>query len=113
MGCQAYDCLSKHLTCFTFSPAGALKLKRDAAEYIDTARRFKCTQVNALFESLQQLVNIFMVAPESLLGLVDGTLRMSHKDAMRYIEHREDFKTARVDGRTLAQLFTSDMKGFD
>lgn len=58
-------------------------------------------------------MNVFIVAPESLIGLVDGSLRMSHKDAMRYIQLREDFKTARVEGRTLGQLFTSELKGLD
>ncbi|GMH37503.1 hypothetical protein BSKO_05376 [Bryopsis sp. KO-2023] len=113
VGCQAHECLANHLTRFSFSPSGALKLKRDMAEFVDTTRRFSSVTVNQLFESLQQLVNVFIVAPESLLGLVDGTLRISHKDAMRYVQQREDFKTARVEGRTLAQLFTSDIKGFD
>ena len=47
------------------------------------------------------------------LSLVDGSLRMSHKDALKYVQLREDFKTARVDGHSLAQLFASEMNEFD
>ena len=120
-----------HITRFTFSPAGALRLKRDMAAYIDTVRKFESSETLSQFETLQQLVNIFIVAPESLIGyslavqmaieaimvsysrLVDGSLRMSHKDALKYVQLREDFKTAKVDGQSLSQLFTSEIHGFD
>ncbi len=55
-----------------------------------------------------QIVNVLIVAPDSLLGLVNGTLRLPHRDALRFIALREDFKTARVDGKTLAQLFAGE-----
>lgn len=112
-GCQMHDALLGHLTRFTFSPMGALKLKRDMAEYIDAIRGFGLQPLEQLFENLQQLVNVFIVAPESLVALVDGTLRISHKDAMKYIQLREDFRSARVEGRSLTQLFASDIGGFD
>lgn len=113
VGFEASGCLSIHITHFTFSPPGALRLKRDMAEYIDTMRKFNSNEVLNQFETLQQLVNVFIVAPESLLGLVDGTLRMSHKDALKYVQLREDFKTAKIDGQSLSQLFTSEMNEFD
>eukprot|EP00877_Chromochloris_zofingiensis_P003097 jgi/Chrzof1/12789/Cz07g07190.t1 len=55
-----------------------------------------------------QVVNVLIVAPESLLGLVNGTLRMAHRDALRFISLREDFKSAKVDNKTLAQLFAGE-----
>lgn len=51
---------------------------------------------------------MLVVAPESLLGLVDGSLRMSHAQALKYIRLRDDFKTAKVDGSTLAVIFAAD-----
>ena len=67
-GYEASACLSLHITRFTFSPAGALRLKRDMAAYIDTIREFESTETLTQFETLQQLVNVFIVAPESLVG---------------------------------------------
>jgi hypothetical protein len=65
-------------------------------------------QVNERIASLQSVVNVLVVAPESLLGLVNGGLRLDHREALRYIALREDFKTARVEGRTLQQLFSAE-----
>ncbi|CAD7697583.1 unnamed protein product [Ostreobium quekettii] len=112
-GCQMHETLLNHLTRFTISPMGALKLKRDMAEYVGAVRTFGLQPLEQLFEHLQQLANVFIVAPESLVALVDGTLRMSHKEAMKYIHLREDFRSARVEGRSLAQLFASDIGGLD
>jgi hypothetical protein len=58
--------------------------------------------------SLQSVVNVLVVAPESLLGLVNGGLRLEHREALRYVALREDFRTARVEGRTLQQLFSAE-----
>ena len=65
---------------------------------------FKCEPIAA-----QALINVLIVAPESLLGLVDGSLRMSHAQALKFIRLREDWRTARVNGSTLANVFASDV----
>ncbi len=65
-------------------------------------------QVNERVASLQAVVNVLVVAPESLLGLVNGSLRLEHREALRYISLREDFKAARVEGRSLQQLFSAE-----
>jgi hypothetical protein len=57
---------------------------------------------------VQALLNVLVVAPESLLGLVDGSLQMSHSQALKFIRLREDFKTAKVDGQSLANIFATD-----
>ena len=93
---------------FTYSPLGALRWRSDMGRYQDCARSFGVAAVDAQFEWLQQMVNVLMVAPNSLLGLVDTTLRMSHKDAMRYIQLRDDFRTAKAGGRTLREIFQQD-----
>lgn len=82
------------------------------AEYVDTYRMVDAPESIAQFEALLQLSNIFIVAPDSLVGLVDGSLRMNHREAMKYIALREDFKSAKVNGLALNQLFTSDMQDF-
>ena len=54
---------------------------------------------------------MLIVAPDSLLALVDGNLRISHRAALAYIQLREDFRTARVmgvGGASLAALFSSE-----
>jgi len=53
-------------------------------------------------------VNILVVAPDSLLPLVDSSLRLSHGQALQYVRLRDDFKTARVQGKPLAMLFSGD-----
>ena len=58
---------------------------------------------------LQALVNVLVVAPESLLGLVDASLRMSHAQALKFISLREDWRTARGNGASLASVFASDV----
>ena len=62
----------------------------------------------AQMEELAALVNILLVAPDSLIGLVQTSLRMSHKQALQYIRLREDFATAKVDGISLAKLFSHE-----
>lgn len=53
-------------------------------------------------------LSLLIVAPDSLLPLVDGQLRMSHRAAAAYVALREDFGSARVGGATMAQLFGGD-----
>ncbi len=55
--------------------------------------------------SAQNSINMLIVAPESLPGLVDGNLRMPHAAALRVIQLRDDFRTARVGDKSLAALF--------
>ena len=40
------------------------------AAYIETIRKFESSETLSQFENLQNLVNIFIVAPESLIGSV-------------------------------------------
>jgi len=52
------------------------------------------------------LVNVLIVEPEAVLPLVNGSLRMPHNEALKFVRLRRDFATARVDGRSLKQLLT-------
>lgn len=59
-------------------------------------------------EELAALVNILLVSPDSLLGLVQTSLHMSHKQALQYIRLREDFQTVKVDGVPLPKIFSHE-----
>lgn len=57
----------------------------------------------------QALGNVLVVAPAALLGLVEGSLRISHSAALKFIRLREDFKSARLPGGvSLAQAFADE-----
>lgn len=61
----------------------------------------------------QALANVLVVPPESLVGLVNATLKMDHRDALRFIRLRADFGTARVDGRSLEVGGVAEMERCD
>ncbi|XP_024517817.1 exocyst complex component SEC10b isoform X2 [Selaginella moellendorffii] len=96
LGCRLYKSLITHWQRFTFSPSGGLRLKRDVTEFAEFVRSFKAPTVDEKFELLGTMVNIFIVAPESLKTLVDGSLRNASKDAIRFIQLREDYKSAKL-----------------
>ena len=64
--------------------------------------------VNERMDELAALANILVVSPDSLLGLVDGSLRLSHQQALKFVKLREDSKTAKVQGQPLLSLFAAD-----
>lgn len=51
-----------------------------------------------------QLANTLIVPPESLLEVVDTGLQMDRGTARKYVALREDYVSARVDGKSLATL---------
>ena len=100
--------LLNHMQRYSYSPTGALRWKRDIIEYTDCIRSFAAPSTHEGFADLASLVNILLVAPERLVGLIDGSLRISHQQALKYVKLREDFKTAKIGNSTLAMLFASD-----
>ncbi|WIA33366.1 hypothetical protein OEZ86_006503 [Tetradesmus obliquus] len=105
---RSYQLLLAHMSRYTYSPTGALKWKKDVNEYAEVLASFGVPSASEDMGQLLQLVNVLVVAPDSLLGLVNGSLRMAHRDALRFIALREDFRTAKVDGKTLLQLFSGE-----
>ena len=100
--------LMTHMQRYSYSPTGALRWKRDVTEYTDCIYSLNAPSAYDCFTELAALVNILLVAPERLLGLIDGSLRISHQQALKYIKLREDFKIAKVGNSTLALLFAND-----
>ncbi|XP_039133436.1 exocyst complex component 5 [Dioscorea cayenensis subsp. rotundata] len=90
--------LLNHWQKFTFSASGGLRLKRDITEYGEFVRSFNAPSIDEKFELLGIMANVFIVAPESLASLFEGTPNIK-KDALRFIQLREDFKSAKIASR--------------
>lgn len=109
LGRQVHSVLMGHMQRYVYSATGALRWKRDVTEYADWARALRAPLLDDRFQELQALGNVLVVAPTALLGLVDGSLRISHSAALKFIRLREDFKSARLPGGiSLAQTFAED-----
>ncbi|KDP28562.1 hypothetical protein JCGZ_14333 [Jatropha curcas] len=105
LGNRLHKGLLNHWQKFTFNPSGGLRLKRDITEYGEFVRSFNAPSVDEKFELLGIMANVFIVAPESLSTLFEGTPSI-RKDAQRFIQLREDFKSAKLASR-LSSLWTS------
>ncbi|KAJ6675295.1 EXOCYST COMPLEX COMPONENT SEC10-LIKE PROTEIN-RELATED [Salix viminalis] len=105
LGIRLHKGLLNHWQKFTFNPSGGLRLKRDITEYGEFVRSFNAPSVDEKFELLGIMANVFIVAPESLSTLFEGTPSI-RKDAQRFIQLREDYKSAKLASR-LSSLWTS------
>ncbi|GJM87660.1 hypothetical protein PR202_ga03637 [Eleusine coracana subsp. coracana] len=95
LGNRLHKGLLNHWQKFTFSPSGGLRLKRDITEYGEFVRSFNAPSIDEKFELLGIMANVFIVAPESLSSLFEGTPSI-RKDAVRFIQLRDDYKTAKI-----------------
>lgn len=105
LGSRLHKGLLSHWQKFTFNPSGGLRLKRDITEYGEFVRSFNAPSVDEKFELLGIMANVFIVAPESLSTLFEGTPSI-RKDAQRFIQLREDYKSAKLATR-LSSLWAS------
>lgn len=105
LGNRLHKGLLNHWQKFTFNPSGGLRLKRDITEYGEFVRSFNAPSVDEKFELLGIMANVFIVAPESLATLFEGTPSI-RKDAQRFIQLREDYKSAKLASR-LSSLWPS------
>ncbi|KAI6707717.1 hypothetical protein NL676_010679 [Syzygium grande] len=105
LGNRLYKGLLNHWQKFTFNPSGGLRLKRDITEYGEFVRSFNAPSIDEKFETLGIMANVFIVAPESLSTLFEGTPSI-RKDAQRFIQLREDYKSAKLAAR-LSSLWPS------
>jgi len=86
-----FAAVDTHLRRLAFSPAGAMRLKRDLGEYESTVRAMASPPVPACarFERLGALANLLMVPRESFAALVD-TLGVKPLDADAFSRMRSD-----------------------
>nr|DAD48679.1 TPA_asm: hypothetical protein HUJ06_018616 [Nelumbo nucifera] len=85
LGNRLHKGLLSHWQKFTFNPSGGLRLKRDIIEYGEFLRSFNAPTIDEKFELLGIMANVFIVAPESLSTLFEGTPASIRKDAQRYM----------------------------
>ncbi|KAI7735316.1 hypothetical protein M8C21_029733, partial [Ambrosia artemisiifolia] len=95
LGNRLHKILTNHWLKFAFNASGGLKLKRDITEYGDFLRNFNAPTIDEKFESLSIMANIFIVAPESLSSLIEGTPSIK-KEAQRFVQLRDDYRSARL-----------------
>ncbi|PWA65603.1 exocyst complex component Sec10-like protein [Artemisia annua] len=95
LGNRLHKVLTTHWLKFSFNASGGLKLKRDINEYGDFLRNFNTPTVDEKFESLSIMANIFIVAPESLSSLIEGTPSIK-KEAQRFVQLRDDYRSAKL-----------------
>lgn len=105
LGNRLHNGLLNHWQKYTFNPSGGLRLKRDIIEYGEFVRSFNAPTVDEKFELLGIMANVFIVAPESLNTLFEGTPSI-RKDAQRFIMLREDYKSAKVASK-LSSMWSS------
>ncbi|XP_021644134.2 exocyst complex component SEC10b isoform X1 [Hevea brasiliensis] len=105
LGNRFHKGLLNHWQKFTFNPSGGLRLKRDITEYGEFVRSFNAPSIDEKFELLGIVANVFIVAPESLSALFEGTPSI-RKEAQRFIQLREDYKSAKLASK-LSSLWTS------
>ncbi|KAG9454738.1 hypothetical protein H6P81_007642 [Aristolochia fimbriata] len=98
LGNRLHKGLVNHWMKFTFSASGGLRLKRDITEYGEFLRSFNAPTIDEKFELLGIMANVFIVAPESLPTLFEGNPSI-RKDALKFIQLRDDFKTAKIASR--------------
>ncbi|GAB2284655.1 Exocyst complex component 5 [Dionaea muscipula] len=105
VGNRLHKLLLNHWQKYTFNPSGGLRLKRDITEYGEYVRSFNTPSVDERFELLGIMANVFIVAPESLSSLFEGTPSI-RKDAQRFIQLRDDYKSAKLAAK-LSSLWPS------
>ncbi|XP_047315616.1 exocyst complex component SEC10b [Impatiens glandulifera] len=106
LGNRLHKGLLLHWQKFTFNPSGGLRLKRDITEYGEFVRSFNAPTVDEKFELLGIMANVFIVAPESLSSLFEGTPSI-RKDALKFIQLREDYKSAKLATKLSSLIPTS------
>ena len=94
---------------WSFSRTGAIRWTQDVGDYRDAVRSFGPGAAGqARLDRLASMANVLMVPVESLVGVVDSELRLTHRQALPFIRLRSDFRTARVEGASLEKLFSGD-----
>nr|GEV10426.1 exocyst complex component SEC10 [Tanacetum cinerariifolium] len=83
--------LSNHWQKYTVSQSGGSRFELEITTYRNFMRSFNAPTVDEKFESLSS--ELFTTAPESLWSLLEGTPSIL-EDAQRFIQLRDDYKSA-------------------
>ena len=104
VGAALAKTLTQHMRGFTYSPQGALRVKRDLSEYEDAFRGAGATAAAARMHELSARANLLVVMAGSVEELV-AELQMGRAQALAWLRMREDFRTARVSGKSFDAIF--------
>ncbi|KXZ53134.1 hypothetical protein GPECTOR_7g1025 [Gonium pectorale] len=111
VGTRVHATLLNHMRQYVYNAAGewvragALRWRNDVARYGEALRGWGLPALDARMAAAGSLVGLLLVEPQQLMPLVNGTLRLDHREAIQYVRLRQDFPVARVNGRSLQQLF--------
>ncbi|PNW75998.1 hypothetical protein CHLRE_12g551801v5 [Chlamydomonas reinhardtii] len=109
VGCRMHATFLNHMQQYCYNAAGALRWRNDVAAYSEALQAWGLgPALDGRLAAVGGLCGILVVEPEQLLPLVNGTLRLDHREAIKYVRLRQDFHLARVQGRSLQQVFGED-----
>mmetsp|Transcript_5441 Transcript_5441/g.13607 ORF Transcript_5441/g.13607 Transcript_5441/m.13607 type:complete len:279 (-) Transcript_5441:93-929(-) len=103
-GDNVFQALRIHFGSFTYNPQGALRLKRDLAEYADIFKIVGADGVSKSFDELSEQANLLVVMPESISDLVKEDLKIGESTVQFWVKMREDYKSAKIEQLLAAEL---------
>lgn len=104
---RAAATVEAHALKFTFSPEGAVRWRRDLAEFATCMAAMGARAAGPAFEDLYSLAGLLIVPPESLPGLLEGVGHLDRGRVRNIAALREDWKTAKVGDKSLSALFAN------
>ena len=102
---RAASTVEAHALKFVFSPEGAVRWRRDLAEFASCFSVLGARAAGPAFEDLYSVAGLLIVPPESLSGLLEGVGHLDKRRVKLIAALREDWKTAKVGDKPLAALF--------
>ncbi|CAG9333024.1 EXOC5 [Blepharisma stoltei] len=98
LGTKFIAIVVEHLSKFTISQEKALLLSSDMNKYRNLVLLCENDKAVLDFEKFRQMMNLFMLPPNSLADLIhaEPIASIDRTILAEFISHREDFKTARV-----------------
>ena len=108
LGYSIMPALRNHFGSFAYNPQGALRLKRDLAEYAEAFKSVGAPGVSRQYDDLSEQANLLVVMPESIPDLVEEDLKISPSEVLFWMKLRADHKTARLgDGKQTLEAYFS------
>lgn len=97
LGSQYYKLLIKNLSKMVVSTIGAIRLMRDLKEYQKLVREFDVLSVEALFDNLRDISNLFIVPSENLESVLSELEKNKTRDELfSFVKMREDFSKKKL-----------------
>ncbi|GLI61437.1 hypothetical protein VaNZ11_003799, partial [Volvox africanus] len=85
VGLRMHSTFLNHMQQFVYNAAGALRWRNDVNAYCEALRLWGLPLLDSRMGAVGALVGILVVEPDQLLPLVNGTLRLDHREAIKYV----------------------------